>query len=663
MRILTKYLWRAFPELDRFSDDQCARFVHSANSRRLARIITWSITLFASALAAAIAIIGPIWARPSYNRPRAFPTYEDIFEHVFLGKLWFWVLWMTAAMLAGFVTRDILLRVRIRRLLRVRSVCMQCRYSLLGLTVPSDLIVHCPECGTPTQVDASLGELTVDDAGVARFTPREITRTPRFFTPKRVRIIKRIALILGIGVPVLTGLSLGGYEFFLRWQAGHAAKDRVPASYFNNIVTNRQPADPSEANAYTFIFQLEGQRGAAELALNKKHPPPTVDGRVVDWVDIASVYYAFDPGYEPTPFDLASQRRAVQQFGEYEQSPLRDTLDAIAEARNAQRFFDYLPQDPAVNILLPELGQMRHMTRYCAARMHVARNAGDTREWLRAFRASLALSRAASMQITGIEYFVACSIEVVTFQQLVQLLQSHPDAATLDAIEAILEQQRMLPLSQRLDTMHAIDRDLAAWIFADPSRVRWGRFSPQVQLIMSVDDDKVAHLRMATYAQNRDAIDDIYSRLADLLKQPAHRQLQETFASDLIVPQSIVVPVAPRYLQAEASRLAYRDAITIMLALERHYLATGAYPASLDELTPGYLKSLPIDSWSPTGAPLRYLKVDPAHDMHCREYLVYSIGADGTDNAGIMPPGYPDGSILVTPRSPPVDFVFNSGGR
>ncbi|HLP84353.1 MAG TPA: hypothetical protein VK157_08380, partial [Phycisphaerales bacterium] len=494
---------------------------------------------------------------------------------------------------------------------------------------------------------------------VARFTPRDVVRTPRYFTPRRVRIMKRAAIILGIGLPLLTGLSLGGYEFFLRWQAGQAAKDRVPASYFNNIVTNRQRGEPSDANAYTFIVQLETQRLAADRSLNTKFPPPTVDGRTVDWGDISSVYYGFDAGYVPTPYDLATQRRGIQQFGEYELSPLRGTLDAIADARNAQRFIDYLPQDPAVGVLLPELGQMRHMTRYCAARMHVARQAGDMREWLRAFRASLALARAASMQTSGIEYLVACAIDNVTLQQLVELLQSHPDAQTLDAIETILAEQHVRSLMDNLDGMQACDRDLVAWIFADASRVRWGRLSAPVLMTVGLNQQQAAQFRLGTYRENRDEIDATYSRLTALLKQPAHAQLQASFTSELILPQIMLTPTAPRYLQAESSRQALRDAITIMLALERHYLATGAYPASLDELTPGYLASIPIDSWSPAGAPLRYLKVDPAQDLQCREYLVYSVGADGTDNAGVMPPGYPDLSILITPQSRPVDFVFN----
>jgi hypothetical protein len=67
-------------------------------------------------------------------------------------------------------------------------------------------------------------------------------------------------------------------------------------------------------------------------------------------------------------------------------------------------------------------------------------------------------------------------------------------------------------------------------------------------------------------------------------------------------------------------------------ALERLRLRSGHYPASLAELVPAYLDSVPIDIVD--GAPLRYR---PTADGR---YLLYSIGLNGVDDGGALPSSY-----------------------
>ncbi len=161
MRFLTRRIWRAFPELDRFDDARCARFVRAAHRTPLALLLTWFLASLAGALAGLVAIITPIALRRADDGNRYLPTLDNVLEHVLLESWWFWWGWLLAAMLAAFLTRDLLLRLRIRSLLRTRAICVQCHYSLLGLAVPPSLIVVCPECATPTHVDPALGELTI----------------------------------------------------------------------------------------------------------------------------------------------------------------------------------------------------------------------------------------------------------------------------------------------------------------------------------------------------------------------------------------------------------------------------------------------------------------------------------------------------------------------
>jgi hypothetical protein len=66
--------------------------------------------------------------------------------------------------------------------------------------------------------------------------------------------------------------------------------------------------------------------------------------------------------------------------------------------------------------------------------------------------------------------------------------------------------------------------------------------------------------------------------------------------------------------------------LTVSLALRAYQVEHQKYPASLAELVPEYLEQIPTDPFS-LKQPLRYR-------VKGEEYLLYSIGPDGTDNEG-----------------------------
>lgn len=96
----------------------------------------------------------------------------------------------------------------------------------------------------------------------------------------------------------------------------------------------------------------------------------------------------------------------------------------------------------------------------------------------------------------------------------------------------------------------------------------------------------------------------------------------------------------------------------VRVALERFRLAHGRYPSSLDELAPRILSLLPTDPFAPDGA-IRYA----AHQTNLNgigRFSVYSVGLDGVDDGGFMPPAAttsdalrgrcsPCDALLVTP--------------
>lgn len=77
-----------------------------------------------------------------------------------------------------------------------------------------------------------------------------------------------------------------------------------------------------------------------------------------------------------------------------------------------------------------------------------------------------------------------------------------------------------------------------------------------------------------------------------------------------------------------ASRQASLDQAATACALERHRLARGRYPGSLNALLPGWIAALPHDVVG--GGPLRYALNEDG------TYFLYSIGANGLDDGGTM---------------------------
>ena len=88
----------------------------------------------------------------------------------------------------------------------------------------------------------------------------------------------------------------------------------------------------------------------------------------------------------------------------------------------------------------------------------------------------------------------------------------------------------------------------------------------------------------------------------------------------------IVMPAFERVIQIDLRVAAGVDCARVALGIERYRLAKGSLPKVLDDLVPQYIDKVPIDPFD--GKPLRYKLTEPG-------YIVYSIGADGTDEGGL----------------------------
>jgi len=106
---------------------------------------------------------------------------------------------------------------------------------------------------------------------------------------------------------------------------------------------------------------------------------------------------------------------------------------------------------------------------------------------------------------------------------------------------------------------------------------------------------------------------------------------------------NMVMPSWSKAMRTAAETKARLVALKTALAIERFRLANNnALPPTLDALVPNFCSSAPRDPFDEQ--PLRYKKLP-------RGYVVYSIGADGVDNAGaerINPKNMSDYDVTIT---------------
>lgn len=195
MRFPFTKIYRAFPELDNYRDDQCERFVAAARGRwvrRLFRFLLAMVVAFVSQVALWVFIVFALSAEWFANLKAQYGTSLAVTGAFLLIPV------CLIGFLPALLLRDRMLLGQIRSILIERGFCIKCHYSLIGLPVTerkfmecpdcekpvvlkdsrtpvcptcnekldgeprSEWVVICAECGNPGMVDSSLSELTIN---------------------------------------------------------------------------------------------------------------------------------------------------------------------------------------------------------------------------------------------------------------------------------------------------------------------------------------------------------------------------------------------------------------------------------------------------------------------------------------------------------------------
>ena len=114
------------------------------------------------------------------------------------------------------------------------------------------------------------------------------------------------------------------------------------------------------------------------------------------------------------------------------------------------------------------------------------------------------------------------------------------------------------------------------------------------------------------------------------------------------------LPVRPSDQRNWEAVLAYRDGLTVAVALELYHRGNRQYPTALSELTPDLLPRVPLDRAD--GQPLRY-------HASAGRFVLYSIGSDRRDDGGRPPIRVGETAVDdVTAPWPPVRYAPRTTG-
>lgn len=676
MRLVTRTIWRAFPELDRFDDEQCRRFVRAASRGIVTRVARWGAVAVAGlvgvvllpglSLLEQLCIQRGWWSQSVVGRLLGQPRWMG--ELVYIGLML--VTLLSLGGLFGAVTRDFLLRRRVRRVLRTRGRCAQCTYFLGGLPVSVNLQVVCPECGFLTEVDRSLGELSGSADGTARFAPSdELVRTSDpWLTGKRLwRWTKRVAVGLAV-VLLLAGASWGWYEWRLHRQAVRAAAAKPGAGALVDLMELAQlpGTAPDAVNGFELLAPLATKMALLQAELFPEGLPDRKDGM---YFYIGGEWVAQRP--ESSDTELRVKERALNEvystkvMTEFEKHGVFDDMRSMVDAPLAIGVMRLPKEQPLFGMMLADYAKVRQFARWNGGRMRLAVRENDPAKFADAYGTTMGIGRMLEKQPVLIGRLVAIAIESLADGEMRAALRERHSAQWLDAYEAVWKKyERHEPRALPYEGERLFAKDTVCWVFADPSRVRLGKYSPALRTLFAGTmggggSGPVPDGRLGSFDENLAAFDAFYDTfIAEAALPRWQRKPIAAVGSELLLLKTLL-PALEQSMRSGDQVEIDRTAMPLLFALERYRLEKGVYPATLAELAPRWLPQVPLDSWS--GKPFGYKLLDASKDEQKRGFMLYTVGFDGVDNGGVS--GLQPWEAIMQPASTGIDYIINDEKR
>lgn len=567
------------------------------------------------------------------------------------------------SLLLGLWLRDRLLIRAVRRLINRRGTCAGCGYGLLGLPVPLDLNVTCPECGFLTQVDPSLGELVTESGGERRYRP-SVQLPGRGWVSGRV--VKRAALV----VLVLGALGVGGY-YGAQWyeqvrldrQARRAASLRPAISAYAALYESNQRAQDGPNAWEAFARFCDSLEDAERKMAADPDSPRLADGST----PYPDYEWTLEPPTDVSPEDLASWRVSTDFARLVSQRLERDghvaLLDEVAAAPRALRPVQSGGSDGLIDLGVMDFSAVRKVQRLLASRFADALARDDQPAAASELTRLAGLVPLMDWQPLLIGQLMGLTGDARLFALMRLALDAEPSAEMLDTLEQIVVRRakERPPFKTIIEGERLFGRDQVCLAFSDVERVRSGK------VVLDPWSGPVTG-RVGTLEENLAALDAHWDWVLAAFETPPGAEWPPQPASDLATMRSSLFN-PKRFLTALRVRELDLRGLAIRIALERFRLREGRYPASLadapDVSALSAATGLPTPMIDPlSGRPISYRLIDPASDTFGRGYLLYVWGADNQDDHGIAAKNdrvYPQ-DVLIGKGLPGRDFVLNRPG-
>ena len=380
---------------------------------------------------------------------------------------------------------------------------------------------------------------------------------------------------------------------------------------------------------------------AAELTPHRSANDHLVMGRLDagTFTDLpaCALFYRGNTNYPQAAPEAAPAQVILTALGRF--GPELKELREAAAARPESRFPVHYEEVPSWGILLPHLSRVKSLTMLCQMRATALLDAGQPAAAFDDLSLGLRLSDSLRSEPLLIDHLVRIAALGFDLQTVREGLLRHAwSEGQLTEIEGYLAQVNLLAeykhvmYGERACATEGIDYLRRRGFRADPdalSAIGGGEGSPALRLIPS----GMFRQNMLTISRffedlTLPAVDERARRVSPELSMKGQRAIEEMRRGPYTLMAKLLLPALGNAVRKSAVMQTYLDATRVGCALERHRLANGKLPASLDGLVPRFLAAVPSDVIN--GRPLRY-RPDPDGG-----YVVYSVGWNQTDDGGVL---------------------------
>lgn len=322
------------------------------------------------------------------------------------------------------------------------------------------------------------------------------------------------------------------------------------------------------------------------------------------------------PG-QPWP-DRAAAERFLRQ-----QAPSLRLLHKAAAMGGAARHPDEFRE--GWTMLTPHLRRLRAAARLLQLEASVHAHQGDARRVAASYDALFALGRSLEKEPNVVSQLVRVAIDGMTTSHLERLL---PLVDFSDAEMVHLQQELRAARYERAFNRALQGDRVAAIQFFEESGASGVVHLWYKEWVVATRREYLSYLRLMreTMIAARDPWPEGLREATRLSNHgPKEREVRLLGVSASNVANTLGLDNSPAWFTTFARYTAWNRAVDAAVAIQRFQRRCGRLPDDLKELTPEFLPAVPEDPFD--GKPLRYVVRDDA-------YVLYSVGADGTDDGG-----------------------------